>query len=548
MAKSKSNEFIAQGSILAVASILVRIIGMIYRIPMTSIIGDEGNALYSYAYSIYTILLLMSSYSLPLAVSKMVSARVEQGQWKNVERTFQCAILFALLVGTVFALLVLVGAKAFTSVLYKDELAAIALRFMAPTILIMALLGVFRGFFQGLQTTKPTAVSQLLEQIINAVVSVAGAWFLFSYGAGMNKTLGADGLDSAWGAAGGALGTGAGALTALIFVFVLYLRFRKTLTTQVRQDRTGTPESYENLFRVLLAIAVPVILSTAVYNLIDLVDGSLFSYYMTTTGRDMVDRQRMWGAYSGKCLLLIHIPVSISSAMAVSLVPSLTAAYSSGKMKLVYKKINAIMKFTSTVAFPSAVGLMILAHPIVKTLFPGDSSDAWKYLVTGGIAVVMFSLSTITNSILQGIDRMKVPMFHSVISLGAHVAAAAILMWVFHLGIYGMIIGYSCFGLMMTILNLISLRNYIGYHLNWVKTIFMPFLCSLVMGAACYAVYRLTGLILPGRALPMLLAVIAAVAVYAVIILKTGLMNERDLNDLPMGGRLVRLAKKTRLL
>lgn len=545
MGKSKTNEFIAQGSILAIASILVRLIGMVYRIPMTSIIGDEGNALYSYAYSIYTILLLLSSYSLPLAVSKMVSARVEAGQWKNVERTFQCAILFGLLVGTVFALLVLFGAKAFTTVLYKDELAAIALRFMAPTILIMALLGVFRGFFQGLQTTKPTAVSQLLEQIVNAVVSVAGAWFLFGYGTGMNEELAVSGLDHAWGAAGGAIGTGAGALVALIFVAALFFRSHKTFSQQVNADRLGYVEDYSTIFRTLLMIAVPVILSTAVYNLVDLIDGSLFSYFMAS--EEAETRKSIWGAYSGKTLLMIHIPVSIASAMAVSLVPSLTAAYSSGKKKLVYRKINAIMKFISTIAFPCAAGLIILADPIIKTLFPGDTSSAASYLAACGVSVIVFSISTITNSILQGIDEMKVPVIHSAISLVVHVILAAILMWGFKLGIYGIIISYICFGLLMSILNLNALYRYLGYRPHLGTTLILPLICTAIMSVVCFAVYQILHLF-AGKAVPMILAILAAVAVYFVLIIKTGLMTERDLNDLPMGSKIARLAKRTGLL
>ena len=143
--EKKKNDFIAQGSILAIASILVRVMGMIYRIPMTAIIGDKGNGFYSYAYSVYTILLLLSSYSLPLAVSKMVSAKAQLGQWRNVKRVFICAIAFAIGIGTTFGLTVLIGAQFFTRVFFHSELAAIALRFMAPTILIMALLGVFRG-------------------------------------------------------------------------------------------------------------------------------------------------------------------------------------------------------------------------------------------------------------------------------------------------------------------------------------------------------------------------------------------------------------------
>ena len=242
--EKKKNDFIAQGSILAIASILVRVMGMIYRIPMTAIIGDKGNGFYSYAYSVYTILLLLSSYSLPLAVSKMVSAKAQLGQWRNVKRVFICAIAFAIGIGTTFGLIVLIGAQFFTRVFFHSELAAIALRFMAPTILIMALLGVFRGFFQGLQNTLPTAVSQIVEGLINAIMSVVFAYFLFDFGHGMDVAGGTTDLGYAWGAAGGAIGTGAGALAGLIFCFILFVAYRKILAVNISRDKTGTQQEY----------------------------------------------------------------------------------------------------------------------------------------------------------------------------------------------------------------------------------------------------------------------------------------------------------------
>ena len=543
---SKRNEFIAQGSILAVASIMVRIIGMIYRIPMTAIIGDEGNGLYSYAYSVYTILLLLSSYSLPLAVSKMISAKAEKREWGNVRRILVCAVCFALAIGTFFALLVLFGARFFTTVFFHSELAAIPLRMMAPTILIMAVLGVFRGYFQGMQTTQPTAISQLLEQVVNAIVSVACAWLLFGYGKSLDTSFGDKGLSFAWGAAGGTIGTGAGALTALAFVFFLYLVSRKQLHALVRSDKSGTEESYDSIFRLLLLIAVPVILSTALYNLIDLVDGSLFSNIMTMRGQANV-KDRIWGAYNAKALLLIHIPVSISSAMAVSLVPSLTAAYSSGKVRLARQKVNATMSFTTTIAFPSAVGLFILARPIISTLFRGDTSNAWQYLMIGSLAVVTFSLSTITNSILQGVDRMNLPVIHSLISMGIHVVVLLILGYLFKMGIYGVIISYVLYGLVISILNFRSISMILKYRPDFGAIFLRPVIASAIMGVVCFGVYRLFRLFL-GTTISMLVSVVLSVFTYFAAAVKIGLLTEDSLLDFPKGHLLVKLAVKLRLL
>ena len=521
--EKKKNDFIAQGSILAIASILVRVMGMIYRIPMTAIIGDKGNGFYSYAYSVYTILLLLSSYSLPLAVSKMVSAKAQLGQWRNVKRVFICAIAFAIGIGTTFGLTVLIGAQFFTRVFFHSELAAIALRFMAPTILIMALLGVFRGFFQGLQNTLPTAVSQIVEGLINAIMSVVFAYFLFDFGHGMDVASGTTDLGYAWGAAGGAIGTGAGALAGLIFCFILFVAYRKILAVNISRDKTGTQQEYGDIFRLMLSIALPVILSTALYNLIELVDGSLFNNIMASKGMEDV-KDSMWGAYNAKALLLVHIPVSISSAMAVSLVPTLTAAYALGDEQTAKSKVHAILRFISILAFPSAVGLLVLAKPIIKTLF-----------------------STITNSILQGIDRMNLPVCHSLIAMAVHVVVLLILCLGFNMGIYGVIISYVIYALVITILNFYSISKILEYRPDVITLFVKPAVASGIMGIVCFGCYQLLYQFL-GKAIPMLISVVVAVVVYFAVAVKCKLLTESVMRDLPKGSMLIRIAKKCRLM
>ncbi|MFR3256778.1 MAG: polysaccharide biosynthesis C-terminal domain-containing protein [Lachnospiraceae bacterium] len=544
--EKKKNDFIAQGSILAIASILVRVMGMIYRIPMTAIIGDKGNGFYSYAYSVYTILLLLSSYSLPLAVSKMVSAKAQLGQWRNVKRVFICAIAFAIGIGTTFGLIVLIGAQFFTRVFFHSELAAIALRFMAPTILIMALLGVFRGFFQGLQNTLPTAVSQIVEGLINAIMSVVFAYFLFDFGHGMDVASGTADLGYAWGAAGGAIGTGAGALAGLIFCFILFVAYRKILAVNISRDKTGTQQEYGDIFRLMLSIALPVILSTALYNLIELVDGSLFNNIMASKGMEDV-KDSMWGAYNAKALLLVHIPVSISSAMAVSLVPTLTAAYALGDEQTAKSKVHAILRFISILAFPSAVGLLVLANPIIKTLFSGDTSAASTYLQVVCPAVITFSFSTITNSILQGIDRMNLPVCHSLIAMAVHVVVLLILCLGFNMGIYGVIISYVIYALVITILNFYSISKILEYRPDVITLFVKPAAASGIMGILCFGCYQLLYQFL-GKAIPMLISVVVAVVVYFAVAVKCKLLTESVMRDLPKGSTLIRIAKKCRLM
>ena len=160
---------------------MTRIIGMIYRIPVTNIIGDKGNGYYASAYYIYNIMLLISSYSLPLAISKVVSARLSNRQYRNASKVFRGGLIFACITGGTAGLVVLFGADKLAEFL-KEPLSAIALRIFAPTLLIVAVMGVFRGYFQGMGNMVPTAVSQIIEQIINAVISIVAAKSLFDYG------------------------------------------------------------------------------------------------------------------------------------------------------------------------------------------------------------------------------------------------------------------------------------------------------------------------------------------------------------------------------
>ncbi len=216
--QSSGKSFLVQGSILAIAGVITKIIGAVYRVPLVNIMGDTGMGYYGVAFQIYAIALTLTSYSLPLAVSKLVSARVAVGQYKNAYKVFRGALAFAIMAGGTAALIIFFGAGFIASEIMAMSLSSYALRVLAPCILVVALLGVFRGFFQGNGSMIPTAFSQVLEQIVNAVVSVLGAYLLLRAGRAAS-----DGsLGYAFAAAGGTLGTVAGAAAALLFLVFSY--------------------------------------------------------------------------------------------------------------------------------------------------------------------------------------------------------------------------------------------------------------------------------------------------------------------------------------
>ena len=543
------SNFVVQGSILAIASIVVRIIGIAYRIPMINIIGDEGMGYYGTAFNVYNIALLLSSYSLPLAVSKMVSVRLARKQYRNSVRILRAALVYATVVGALAAAVIWFGADFFAREVFFMPYAAFALKTLAPTVWIMAYLGVFRGYYQGQGTMVPTALSQVFEQIVNAIVSVAAGSWLFNQAIKVEILNGesGSGYSNSWGAAGGTIGTGAGAFTALVFLLLLFAAYQRTIRKKVRRDRSGSLESYGTITKILFFTVVPVVVSSAIYNVNSVLDNGLLAYNFKSLGMEE-EFISQWGVYTGKYHLLINVPMAVSNALSSSLIPSVSRAVATGDRRMVKKKVAAAIRFSLLIAIPSAVGLTVLAGPLNNLLFSGDNDLAVQMTLYGSIAVVFYSVSTVTNAILQGIDRMRLPIVHALTALVLHLAAMEVMVLVFHMGIFSMVFANILFAVIMCFLNHRSIRKILGYRQEVKKTILLPAAASAVMGAAAVGVYKLIHLGIQSNAVCTLGAVAAAVAVYGVLLVKLGCLDEDELHQMPGGTRLLQMFRKLRLM
>lgn len=540
----KNQNFIIQGTILAVASVLVRIIGLVYRVPLTAILGNEGNGIYSAAYEIYSILLLVSSYSLPLAVSKLVSATLAKGSQKNAHRYFKAALVLAVIVGVIVALFTFFAADFLAGELMKSPLSTYSLKVLAPTLFIVAVMGVFRGYFQGLGSMVPTAISQIFEQIVNAIVSVVAAKVLFDVG----KAAAEGDLSTAYGAAGGTLGTGFGALAGLITLILIYLMYRRIVKRKIRRDQTQEMIPYRQMYKLLFVTIAPVILSTAIYNVSNVLDQGVFNNLMNLHGFSSKQYNALWGIFSGKYRVLTNVPIAVASAVASSAIPSITVARVSGERTAVRKKIHEATKFTMVIAFPCAVGLSVLAGPILNLLWGGtDNAMATVLLQYGSISVVLYSLSTLSNGILQGLNKMRIPVTNAFFSLIAHLAVLVVCLQVLDLGIHSVVIANLFFAAMMCVLNAAAIRKYSNYHQEVTRTFVLPLLASVIMGAAAYLVHLGCALVIGTKA-ATLVAIVAAVVVYFVVLIKIGGLTRRELRGFPMGSRLTRVAEKLHLL
>lgn len=547
--KQGRSQFILHGGILAAASIIVRMIGVVYRIPMVRILGTEGSAYYSSAYKIYSIVLLISSYSMPLAISKLVSARLAQKQYKNTYRVIQGALLFALVVGGIASGVVFIFADQFAVYILNMPLAAIPLRVLAPAIFIMSFLGVYRGFFQGMGTMIPTALSQIFEQIINAAVSIAASYWLFMLGHRTDIVKGTTCYGASFGAAGGTLGTTLGALTALLFCLMIYMMQRPRFRRRVRRDRSGGQETMSAVMKALLLTIIPVLISSTAYNLLDIVDQSIFSYYMVAK-YTQEEYSLVWGAYDNMYILMLHVPVAVASALASSSVPAITRSVAEGNRMEAIRKVKAAIRVSLLIALPSAVGLGVLAVPIMNLLFGSNAyhDQAAIYLMMGCIAVVFFSICTVTNGVLQGLGKIALPVRNAFIALAVHVMLLLAFLWLGDMKIYGVIFSYIVFGVIMSTLNILSIDNLLDMEQEWGRSYILPAVAAVVMGIAVFGVSYLTSTYLHSSAATVLLGMGAGAVIYALMLFGLHVVDEVDIYDMPKGALLVKAAKKLHLI
>ncbi|MCC8105371.1 MAG: polysaccharide biosynthesis protein [Clostridiales bacterium] len=548
--KNKSgNNFLVQGSILAAAAIIAKIIGMLYRVPLQNILGNEGNGYYSTANEIYAILLMVSCFNMPLAVSRLVSVRVQRGEYRNAHRVFLCAVRFSMLVGGVIALVTYVCAGLITKYLLSSELAVYGLRVLAPAIFISAILGTFRGYFQGFSNMVPTAFSQVVEQIVNAVVSLVCADIMFRYGESLAETQGNDSLAAAWGAAGGTFGTVASITVALIVVMIIYLSQAKNLRTRMRKDHTGVRESQADIYRELIVTIVPIILSTVVYNITNVIDLGVFSNVLQGQGYTEEQTMTIWGIYSGQFRVLMNVPLALASSLSPSVVPSLTAAMEKRDKAEARRKVQTSIRFTMLLTIPCAAGLAALAEPIITMLFNNETGTPLSVgiMQIGSLMIIFYALSTLSTGILQGLGQMRQPLIHCCIALVIHLIVLYLLLTTFNLNIYAVVGANILFAVIISVLNAISIAQFLSYRQEIYRTFVVPAVVSIIMAAAAYIAYMGCHLLM-GNTVSTVIAVIVGVIVYGIGMVSFHGVTVEELAAMPKGSVIIRILRRMGLL
>ncbi len=548
MKKENNNGgIIVQAGILAAASIVVRIIGLLYRSPLTAVIGDEGNGYYGYAFNIYSIILMVSSYSIPSAISKLMAQKLALGEYRNAQRVFYCTMAYALTVGAAFSLFVWFGAG-----LLVPPRSVPVLRVLAPTIFIFAILGVLRGYFQANQTMVQTSISQILEQIVNAAVSIGAAWFFMH-----RLAAGQDVHEQAvYGAMGSALGTGSGVMTALIFMAVMYLVNRRYFMKRIRRDRTSRDDPWTGIMRDTILVITPFILSGFILNLTTTVNQTIFSKIMIgAKGLDEIDITTAYGIFSNKAVVITNIPISIATAVAAAIIPNISSAYARKDKEETRRRVIAAVRITNIIATPCALGLIALARPVTMVLFPQWESLglASALLALLGVTVIFYSIATIMNAALQSIGRMQMPLVSAGIALVVQTLVLVVLLFATNMGVFALVLVSVLYSLMIFLLDSYFLQRYLKLDMDLYNVYARPLFAATIMGVAAYGLYTMFEVFLElmgsrslylNNLIAMVPAILAAVLIYFFALIRMGTLSEEDILGLPKGSMLLKIFRK----
>ncbi len=539
-ARNKNQDFLLQGGVLASAAILGRIIGLIYRIPLTSIIGDLGNNYYGCAFDIYNIFLLISSYSLPMAVSRIVSDYRSKGESKNAYRVLKCAFLFAMLAGTLACAAIFFGARWITGTVFQTPLSLYALRVLAPTLLITAFLGVLRGFFQGMENMYPSAVSQVLEQLVNAFVSVLAAYFLASRGENIGKVLAnEEGYHAAYGAAGAAVGTTVGAAFSLMFLYILYKGFIRIWRKKMRREHIKRIPN-EILFRRMMLTILPFLAASVLFNINIVIEQGIFKHMMKAQAQ-AEQIALWWGVFSGKFRTLLNLPVAIAAAIGAACIPSITASFVRQEQEETVEKTELAIRFCMLIAFPFSFVLMLLSAPLMEFLFQDSQPLASGLLLAGGIIVVFYSLSTVTASILQGIGKLRAPVINSGIALILEVISLIALLKFTKLNIYAVVAAMAVFGICVTLLNQIALYRSGYWAPEFMKTFVLPGVCASIMASMSWIIETALSQVVEWKYVTVPVAIVCGVIVYLILLVTLRAMTPEEMRQFPGGRWMARM-------
>lgn len=583
---TKQNTFFGGAAILAVGIMVVKVIGMFYKIPLLNIIGEQGSADFGNAYNIYAVLLTISTAGLPVAVSKLVSEANATGRQNQVRRVFRLSLALFLTLGVLSFLIMSFGSAQLAG-LMNDDQAAPGIRALAPAVICVGCLSAFRGYAQGHGNMTPTAVSQIIEALCKLVVGLGLAYWLVKAGA-----------DQSHAAAGAITGVTVGTIVALAYMLLNYLMGRSQ--EGLSKD---TPDSNSTIVKNLLMIAVPITISSSMVGIVTVIDSSLvqgqlqrallentdcwalYKDFMsfdklesalkawqatlpegTTISMSLLSDQlagegtktaialhdaledasrTLYGNYNG-ALNIYNLPTSLMAAITAAVIPAVSGTLARRDRKGAARVAGSALRISALLAFPMGVGLYVLGEPIMALIFPSLTSQlAGPLLSTLGLATVFVCMMLVCNSILQAYGFVNLPV---VIMLAGGVIKIVLnynVVVLPQVGIYGAPLGnIFCFALCL-ILDLIVMARVIPGRPKYIPLFAKPAAAAAVMGLGAWAVHGLLTKLLAanrlGNAVATLAAIVVAVAIYGVLVIVLRAITKEDLSLMPKGEKIARI-------
>lgn len=538
--------FLRGAAVLALAGVAVHAIGALYRIPLTHIIGARGVGLYQMTYPVYGLLLTLSTAGIPGAISKMVSERLVHGDRNNARRVFRVSLMLLSAVGLLSAAAMAVFSPGIARFMARDSGPMVQPSMLAasPALFFVSVLTAYRGYFQGLQRMAPTALSQVWEQVVKIFPGFFIASRCMRWGV-------------EWGAAGAMWGVALSEAVALAYLMAVYGAHRRREMAgsggaKEERARAFAPEPFGRLARRLLGLAAPMMAGAVFLPLAGLADASIVVNRLTDLGYDKSATQALYGILSGMVNVLVNVPSVLSLSISTSLIPAIAESNERRDRLAVECRSRLGLKMTMLVAIPSAVGLAVLARPILALLYGPALTEAQltvgaELLVMTSASVVFLSAVQSTNGTLQGIGNVYVPMVSLAVGALVKIAMNYVLIGIPEINIRGAPIGTALCYLIPAAVNLLAVKKATGMKPDAAGMLIKPGLAAACMGAFAWTAARYLPA-LTGAGAATALAVLLSIPVYALFAVLFGAIGREELSFLPRGEKIVAFLCKISLL
>lgn len=536
--------------ILSVSTLISKVIGLVFKIPMIALVGIEGMAYFSSAYHIYILLLTLSTAGLPVALSMMTAAAGADGNVGRVDRIFGVSLAMLLPIGAVGSAVLYFGADIFAALIEIPESAA-ALRAISPTLFFICASSAIRGYFQGHEIMLPTAVSQLIE---SASKLLLGMWF-----AKLALSRGADAPSTAAAAIFGlTVGVAGGAAYLTVKKLIRFRRFNARsgggYRGGVTLDNSAVANVGENSRRRkiaadMLRLSLPITVSASVTSIAGLCDTALITARLTYGGMAHSAAVAVYSGYANLALPLYNLPTALITPVAMSLVPAVSAAVAAGNNGAASRVLGSAFKVTVFASVPAALGLAVFAHPILTLIYPSQAdaiATAAPLLTVLAPAVITSCLITVTNAVLQALRHPSLPII-SIICGTAVKAVSEYILVASKVGAVGAPVSTLLCGVTVVVFNLIFIRKHsfgmAGETLSPIRLLRVV-AASVVAVSVAASVYGILWYSCGGDILPLAAAIIVAILIYIPLAVAWRAVDEEDISALPGGGRIMHIIKR----